>query len=896
VPQLSLVGRVALAARLRDGMLSAFAGHCQVALLEGEPGIGKSTLVGALCDAARASGATVFAGRGDDIERDRPFRALVDALGIDEGFDGAGYRGADRLVGLIEHAAVGSDGVLLAVDDLQWADIDTVRALRVACRRLGDLPVSIVLALRPTPRSAELARLVEDLARGGATHERLGPLDHAAVVELAAAVLGVECGPRLAADLARAGGNPLFLLELLASLDADGLVHVNGGVAELEGSSSLPPGLAHMISRHVSTLTPSTVDLLRVAAILGVAFAPNDVARLLDRPVASVLPDFAGAVDAGVLADDGVRLRFRHDLIREAIYTSVSPSVRAAMHFDAALALRAAGARPAEIVPHLELGAESGGSEGLALIRDVAEEVRDIAPGPAVRLYERALDATRNPAERDALMAGMAMPLASIGRLADAERIAREVLNRPHDPALGPRLRGALSQALLRSGRSHDDVAELEALATRPDLDDAERLDRNTDLALALVLDGAAERAGALVEKNLAAARRIPDAARLPARNLMIKTLVALCRGDVPGAVRAGEAAMEADRVLAHRIPAEFPLGLSLLAADRIDEARQALSAGRQYELDEGEPTAATMHHWALAGLEYVAGNWDDALAEIESGDAFVADGIGAPVGMLLPRGIAARIHLHRGDRDAAVTALEAGHARLAEHGPEAGVDVFVWAEATRLALDGDPRAASNLMFMVWASLAEARYFMSWSLIAPDLVRWAHDAGDDVMARAVADDANLGSTRSGGVPSAVAAALRCQAIVDSDPGLAGKAVAALAGSPRATQVAAAVEQASGPDAAPLWDALGAAADFARVSKRKRVATRRPERGWDALTPTERRVVELVADGRTNPQVANELFVSPRTVETHLSHVFTKLGLSSRVELAAAYARLLAILQ
>ncbi|HVT75725.1 MAG TPA: AAA family ATPase [Acidimicrobiales bacterium] len=865
----SLVGRDALVGRMNDAVAAALAGDGRVVLVEGEPGIGKSALLASVCAAAGAGGGAVLAGRGDDLERHRPFRALVDALGLPDAFDVPGYRGADRLVSVVEQIAVHSP-VVLALDDVHWADVDTVRALRMACRRLRDLPVAIVLAFRSVPRIPELARLVGELLPT-ATYERVGPLDHVSVVEIAASVLGVACGPRLAADLARAGGNPLFLHELLVSLDADGLVRADGDVAELEGSASMPPGLAHMLSRHVSTLTPATVDLLRVASILGRAFAPGDAARLLERPVASVLPDFAAAVDAGILADDGTRLRFRHDLIREAIYTGVSPSVRAAMHLDAAVALRAAGASAAEVVPHLELSTELGAAHALDLVREVAEEVRDIAPGPAVRLYERALSATRDPAARDELLAGMAMPLTAIGRLGDAERIAREVLTRTHDAGLGPRLRGALSQALLRSGRSHDDVNELAALAERPDLDAAERLDRRTDLALALVLDGAAGRAAEMAAANLAVAETLAGADRVRARNLMVATLAAVCTGDVPTALRHGEDAMAADLRLARRIPAEFPYGLALLAADRIDEARRALSDGRRYELEEGEPTAATMHHWALAGLEYVAGNWDDALAEIESGDAFVAEGVGAPVGLLLPRGLAARIHLHRGDTAAAHAELEDGRARFASHGPEAGIDVFFWADATRLAEEGDVAGAASLMHMVWNALGDAKYFLGWSLIVPDLVRWATEADDPKVATAVAEDAALGAARSGGVPSAVAASLRCQALVETNLALAEKAVALLTESPRRTQFAAAVEQAEPRGAAP------------RPAKR-------PTTGWEALTPTELRVVALVALGRTNPQVATELFVSPRTVETHLSHVFAKLGLSSRVELAAVYAR------
>jgi DNA-binding CsgD family transcriptional regulator len=263
---------------------------------------------------------------------------------------------------------------------------------------------------------------------------------------------------------------------------------------------------------------------------------------------------------------------------------------------------------------------------------------------------------------------------------------------------------------------------------------------------------------------------------------------------------------------------------------------------------------------------------------------------------LLIPRGLAARIHLHRGDVDAAQLELAAGNERLRQHGPEAGIDLFFWADATLKAANGDPAGAANLLSMVWNALPHARYFLAWSLIAPDIVRWAAAAGNHALAAAVSEDAVVGAERSGGVPSAVAAALRCQAIVDGDTALAEKAMSTLENTSRRVQYAAAVEDVDGRDALAVWESLGATGDVARIDARlgrkgrRRATPKRPERGWESLTPTELRVVELVASGLTNPKVAAELYVSPRTIETHLGHVFAKLDLTSRVELAGAWAR------
>jgi hypothetical protein len=161
--------------------------------------------------------------------------------------------------------------------------------------------------------------------------------------------------------------------------------------------------------------------------------------------------------EAGFLtdADARERLAFRHDLIRAAVYEDVPIAVRSRLHLDAARALHASGARPASLLPHVDLAGEAVGPGAVDLLLAVADAVRHSAPAPAVRLYERCLavlgddDAGR----RDLVLAHLAVPLASIGRTADAERIAHDLLRRPHDPALGRMLREARHHALLRSGR-----------------------------------------------------------------------------------------------------------------------------------------------------------------------------------------------------------------------------------------------------------------------------------------------------------------------------------------------------------------------------------------------------------------------------------------------------------
>jgi DNA-binding CsgD family transcriptional regulator len=234
-------------------------------------------------------------------------------------------------------------------------------------------------------------------------------------------------------------------------------------------------------------------------------------------------------------------------------------------------------------------------------------------------------------------------------------------------------------------------------------------------------------------------------------------------------------------------------------------------------------------------------------------------------------------------------------------------------ARALLLEAEGADRQALATLAGAWDLCARSGFAIEYPVLGADLVRLALAAGEPARAEeAAAAVAEVAARRD--APSLAGAALRCRGLLDDDPEVLGDAVDAYRRAPRPLELALAAEDAAAalvrrgrPGAAvpllrqalELHERLEAARDAARVEaglralgvrRGRRGPRRRPQLGWDSLTPTERQVVDLVAEGLSNPQIGERLYVSPRTVQTHVAHVFTKLGVASRAQLAAEAAR------
>ena len=356
-----LVGRDSEASLLASSVAELAAGRGGAVLIEGEPGIGKSALVGTACAEAADLGCQVFWGAGDELGQALPLLPLLEALRVREpstnprrstilrllrgeftvgrGEDVSAAL-AEQLLALVTELCAALPTVLV-VDDLQWADLASVALWGRLARSARQLPLLLVGMMRPVPLREDLLALHH--ATGVAARLQLDGLPEAAVAELVAALAGGKPDEELLRLADGAAGNPLYLTELVEALArSSSLTITDAGAAEL-ASGPAPGSLSAAIADRLGFVPGPVREVLRAAALLGVDFAVPDLATVLGRGVVDLVPAVGEACAAGVLAESGNGLRFRHPMIRAALYDEISAPVRAAWHRDAGRALAEAG-------------------------------------------------------------------------------------------------------------------------------------------------------------------------------------------------------------------------------------------------------------------------------------------------------------------------------------------------------------------------------------------------------------------------------------------------------------------------------------------------------------------------------------------------------------------------
>jgi len=921
-----LLGRDAELSRLRALVGALSAGRGGAVLVEGEPGIGKSELLRAAAADATGRGCQVFWAAGDPLGTAFPLLPLLDAFAVRESSPdpgraevaralrgayagpggGAAAAAAELLLALVDEVCAAAP-VLLVVDDLQWADEATVGVWHRLARTVEQRALLVAGAMRPLPRRDDLKALRRGV--GPRAVLRLRPLSDEAVTGLVADLAGARPGEGLRQLAAGAAGNPLYLTELVAALDRGGALTVAGGTAEVAGGTA-PAELAEAIADRLDFLPGPAREAVRAAALLGEDFTAAALAGVLRRPVADLLPALDDARAAGVLVDTGPALAFRHPLIRAALYDELPATVRAAWHAEAAHALDQAGA-PLEAVARqlLAAGADQGAAANswlLDWLADNAEALTHTAPNVAAALLEPALTAAPvgNP-RHDLLATRLAEAFFRLGRHADAARLATRTVARVADPDILVHLYDTLVRC--RAGTQHlrHAVDEVNRAAATPGLRPVHRARLGVIAARARCGTSEFDAAEQLAGEALSIATEVGDRW---AMGWALSTLgyVTGIRGRLPEALEAferGLAVTSDDPALSDlTLHLMYNLAEALVWLDRVGEARECLLEQGALADRSGNLTRLLLAQRGLVGLLFATGQWDDTLAECELPDQGVR-----PDSACIVSGCAAIIEFHRGDTATAHRYLTVGavHAERLD-------DLVLGHWTAALAFDreqsGHPQAALALLTTDTDQIQETEVWLA------DAVRLAVALGESATAAAVTARAE---TFPGvdDIPRRQAIAAHCRGLLDADPALLLNAADRYERAGRPLPRAQALEAAAvllaergeaaaarrhGNVALRTYTELGAAWDITRLrgalrARGARLGARAAERaaatGWDALTPTEAKVVDQLARGRSNPQIAAQLMLSRRTVETHVSHILRKLDLTSRVDIIVAAADL-----
>ncbi|TQM64632.1 helix-turn-helix transcriptional regulator [Humibacillus xanthopallidus] len=926
------VGRAVELAAATSALGALAEGRASALVIEGEAGIGKTRLVQAIEEQAHARRVTVFHGQAHPFERTRPFamvssaldlkrrppdarRAAIASLLARDGWGGdhaAGdlhFRVLEEVVDLVE-ASCADRPVLLVAEDIHWADPASLSLVSAVVRRMPFSPVLVVVTVRSSPASPDVARLLDDLESAGARTLRLAPLPRVDVHTLAAHELGGPPGPTLSTMLDQAGGNPLWATALLRALADEGTLVRSGPRVEAP-SSTLPTSLSDLVLRRLRDLSPATLELLKVAAVLGDAVWVHDLAAVARTTPDEVVGLLGEAFDARLLDEADDRLVFRHQLVQAAIYQRIPAPTRRVLHRQAGVALMRAGADRLDVADHLALGSERGDDEAVAWLRDAAREALPSAPTVSVGLLRRA-EALLRPGHPDVdeVSAEVVEALLRAGQVEEASSRAEAVLARSHAPAVDVRLRLALLGALALQNRAPEVITVAQAVLAGPTpLHPLEEVPVLAQQSWALTYSGDAPAGESVARRAL----EIAEGAGVGALTVWALTalLVAVGRQGRFGealaqARRAASLAATASGTPPPPLQPKLFLGLTLFDCDLVKEARAAYRDALDEEFGSGWWLADTLMADAAACFE--VGDWEDAGPRLVAAEE-AARRKHHP--LLLSQSLAFQTIIATGAGDLAAASTLASGIEGSLTGEElsynAGIIAFAVARL-RSGL-GDDRSAFDVLLRCWrhdATHASAYYHRK---LAPDLVRLALALDHRAVAVEVTEGAVAAAALEPDIPSVRSVALRCTALVAGDVDAALEAVGLARKSPLLLEHVGACDDATRVLAgcgrtdeatALLMEALerleraGAEAWAGRVRAQlrdlgahpgPRGPRRRPATGWQSLSATERSVSALVAEGMTNGAIARRLYISPHTVNTHLRHVFAKLGVSNRVELA-----------
>ncbi|MET9338772.1 LuxR C-terminal-related transcriptional regulator [Nonomuraea sp. NPDC003804] len=876
-----------------------------VLLLDGGFGTGKSRFLAEVVATATERGFGAAVGQAE------AFGGLVPMAPLLAAFDEPSSEAIDSPVVLVERlraraeALAGIRPVLVALDDLQWADPATLMALRTLQRQLSALPIVWLLARSTCVRRTEAERLFALMEGEGAGRVELGPLPADAVAELIAGFLPAPPSRELSELAAGAAGNPLLLTELLAGLRDEESLQVVGGQTRLV-SGRLPERLVRAVTRCLDGLSGPARQVVETAAVLGRAFSPEDVADVLGRTPAGLLLAVQEAIDADILLGTTDVLVFQQDILRKAVLQMLPPPLLQALHHQIGGILLERGG-PAMEAAHLLVGGHDGYSRTLARLDQAVDDLLADAPEAAAAVALRAMNLTADHTpQRLARTLRAARAMTEAGRLAEVVELVTQALIQPLQPSGTAQLRSVLAATLLLGGKAADAAREAEQALTAADLSRQAR----DEARMAMLQAQAGAYVGEQVVRQAEAVLGEPDH-HADALLVTATTLLAVASWEAGRLAEGIGLAREAVRragagsAAARRTHPRLALASMLLDAGRLDEARAVLRAARE-EVEALGHTAWTAGPALLsARLQLAAHHPAEAVDAAEAG-LLAADALGTHLFSAVGAAVLGAAALRRGDLREAAAQVEGEHARLACYAGSQGSVRCALLAAQVMEAQGHPRRAMASLAGVYPMIERNRALLVLDpTTAAWLVRLALRVDDRPRAEAVTTAIEKLAGDNPDVVLAAAAAAHARGLLDGDVeslsaavGLAADAYArasaredlgvALAPMARADEAISTFT-----DALAGYQATGAARDAARVRSRLRllgvrhrhwVRNDHAKLGWDSLTGTENSVARLVAQGMTNRQVAQQMFISAHTVAFHLRQIFRKLDIGSRVDL------------
>jgi DNA-binding CsgD family transcriptional regulator len=907
-----LRGRDADLRVLHERVRATARGQSWVVLLEGAAGTGKSRLIFDAMVAATSLGVS-SAGASADDQSLVSFSPLVTALGESMTSPHADVVDTrlwllDRLRSNLEERVVRSP-LVLALDDLHSAQSVTLHAVQSLVQQLSSYPLLWLLAGR-VEAGQSLERCFVSLEAQGAGRIRLGPLSRDAVAEVIRDIVDAEPASQLLTLADEAGGNPQLVVELVEGLDDEDAIEVANGVAGLV-STSLPRRLQDIVSYRLRRLSPEATNLIEVASVLGSSFSVDDLAAVRGEPVGRLLPALDETQRTGILISVASGLSFRHGLVRSAVYDAIAEPIRSALHRQFGELLLQRGEHVVAAARHLSHAGGPADPEALAALDRAVAEIRVSSPEAAADLGLRALALTA-PTDEDRFARTVVAvdSLMAAGRVFTATELARDtVAARDAPPPLAAQLRLTLSSTAFMSARHADALADAEAVLAETGLSDEVYAAAEHARLLALMAEGDFSEAQQPAESILAGgARSAGDAALAGA--LTALGSIAWIEGRLADALGLFRAAVRrADRgpLLAGGMHPRQSLAVVLAAAGEFDEAA-ALLVQDSREIDlTGDRAWAAAVLIRQSCLHLASGRLVDAVAEAEAGVA-LAEELRTPLFVPLGRSTLAAAALLRGDPVRANAEVERCRAETigARSFPAIVCD---WVEARIVYTQQGPNEAVELLADVYADpSANRRLLLEEPAAFPWLVRAALAARDHQRAEVVVGAVNGLAADNRDATWVAGIAAHARGLAEREPSALEEAVACHRHPwARATAMEdhGALLASSDPNAGRVqlegalaaFEKMDAEGEAARVRatlrdvgarRRHETPGDRPAWGWASLTDSEREVAGLVAEGLTNRQVAERMFLSRHTVDFHLRQIFRKLAITSRVELTRQF--------